>query len=260
MLRARGPAPRIFSIGCKELHAIASSLAKVEGGVQVHKEAMVQRASVRAIGSQTARRYTAPQPDDTRDTGGYIEREREVMTQQRLLITGGSGYLGRALLAKATAAYTVYAIYHTQAGWIPAAQAVSLSLTDRDQVLRCITALAPHVILHTAAVNPGKGSADAMWQTNVAGSRYVAEGAATVSARLVHISSDVVHDGKHAPYADDVRPSPLNAYSHSKAAAEAVVANIVPQAAIVRSEELLLWTRNRSMFVHGVSTPASYGG
>jgi hypothetical protein len=89
MLRARGPAPRIFSIGCKELHAIASSLAKVEGGVQVHKEAMVQRASVRAIGSQTARRYTAPQPDDTRDTGGYIERGRYTYYMSRRHFFGG---------------------------------------------------------------------------------------------------------------------------------------------------------------------------
>jgi dTDP-4-dehydrorhamnose reductase len=74
-----------------------------------------------------------------------------------------------------------------------------------------------------------------MWQTNVAGSRYVAEGAAAVGARLVHVSSDVVHDGKQAPYADDARPAPLNAYGQSKAAAEAVVAAMVPQAAIVRT-------------------------
>ena len=63
----------------------------------------------------------------------------------------------------------------------------------------------------------------------------MAEGAAAVGARLVHVSSDVVHDGKHAPYADDAQPAPLNAYGHSKAAAEAVVADLVPQAAIVRT-------------------------
>lgn len=157
------------------------------------------------------------------------------MTQQRILITGGSGYLGRSLIAKAAQAYTVYATYNTQAGRIAAGHAVPLSLTDRDQVLRCIATLAPQVILHTAAVNPGKGSADTMWQTNVVGSRYVAEGAAAVGARLVHVSSDAVHDGKRAPYADDARPSPLNDYGQSKAAAEAVVADIVPQAATVRT-------------------------
>lgn len=161
--------------------------------------------------------------------------ERYMMTQQRLLITGGSGYLGRSLSAKAVHAYTVYATYNTQAGRITAGHAVPLSLTDRDQVLRCITTLAPQVILHTAAVNPGKGSAEAMWQANVAGSRYVAEGAAAVGARLVHVSSDVVHDGKQAPYADEARPSPLNEYGQSKAAAEAVVADLVPQAALVRT-------------------------
>jgi dTDP-4-dehydrorhamnose reductase len=157
------------------------------------------------------------------------------MTQQRILITGGSGYLGRSLIAKAAHAYTVYATYKTQAGRITAGHAVPLPLSDRDQVLRCITTLAPHVILHTAAVNPGKGSTEVMWQTNVAGSRYVAEGAAAVGARLVYVSSDVVHDGKHAPYADDARPSPLNDYGQSKAAAEAVVADIVPLAAMVRT-------------------------
>ena len=51
----------------------------------------------------------------------------------------------------------------------------------------------------------------------------------------MHVSSDSVHDGQHAPYADEAAPSPINGYGRSKAAAEAVVISAHPRAAIVRT-------------------------
>jgi dTDP-4-dehydrorhamnose reductase len=184
------------------------------------------------------RRHGHTQQDQSvrrRQPSFCLAEKTYMMIPQRILITGGSGYLGRVLAAKASCTATVYATYHTQADRIAAGHAVSLPLLEREQVLRCLTTLAPHVILHTAAVNPGKGSSQDMWQTNVEGSRYIAEGAAAIGARLVHMSSDVVHDGRQAPYADDAPPTPLNAYGQSKATGEAVVAAILPQAVIVRT-------------------------
>ena len=93
----------------------------------------------------------------------------------------------------------------------------------------------PQAIIHAAAINPGHGDAAAMARVNVEGSRYVAEAAVAVRARLVAVSSDVVHDGSSSPYADDAPPRPLNDYGRSKAAAEAIIRAIDPGAAIVRT-------------------------
>ncbi len=155
-------------------------------------------------------------------------------TKNILLITGGSGYLGQHLTPKAAEMFEVYTTYHANNASIKAGQPVKLNLTQRDEVLHFITHLAPQAIIHTAAINPG-GDETAMMAVNAWGSRYVAEGAAAVGARLVHVSSDVLHDGRHAPYADEAVPSPLNLYGQSKAVAEATVTEVNPSVAIVRT-------------------------
>ena len=156
-------------------------------------------------------------------------------TRPVLLITGGSGYLGRHLAAKATETFQVYATYSSHPTQIKAGEPVPLDLTRREMALHLITELSPQTIIHTAAINPGSGSSQEMWRVNIEGSRYVAEAAARVGARLVHLSTDVVHNGRHAPYADNAPPSPINDYGRSKATAEAVVAEINPQSVIVRT-------------------------
>ncbi len=157
-----------------------------------------------------------------------------MFSRKNLLVTGGSGYLGRHLTAKATETFSVYATYNTHADQIKAGYALPIELTNRAAVLRLITNLAPQAIIHTAAVNPGGDEQD-MMPVNADGSRYVAEGAVAVGARLIHVSSDVVYGGQNAPYDDDDSPAPINLYGRSKATAEAAVAEVDPQAAIVRT-------------------------
>jgi dTDP-4-dehydrorhamnose reductase len=138
------------------------------------------------------------------------------------------------LTVQAAEKYTVFTTYHHHPDQIQAGQPLSLNLADRAAVLRLFEMVRPQAVIHAAAINPG-GDDEAMLPVNVAGSRYVAEGAVAVGARLVHVSTDVVHNGQNAPYADDAAPTPLNRYGRSKAAAEAAVAELCPQAAIVRT-------------------------
>lgn len=152
-----------------------------------------------------------------------------------LLVTGASGYLGRHLTARAVDRFSVYSAYRSQPGQVKAGQPVLLDLSQRESVLRRITDLAPHLIIHAAAINPGAGDESEMMQINGRSPGYVAEAAAEIGARLVYVSTDVVHSGQNAPYDDEARPSPVNAYGRSKAAGEAAVVEAAPGAAIVRT-------------------------
>jgi dTDP-4-dehydrorhamnose reductase len=154
---------------------------------------------------------------------------------QRLLITGGSGYLGNYLLPAAAREFEVYAAYRGNPSALTAGEPVFLDLMDEAASRQTIRELRPDSIIHAAAINPGRGNAALMAQVNGDGSRLVAQAAVEVGARLVHISTDVVHSGRNAPYCDDAPPTPVNAYGQSKAAAEKVVQEICPTAAIVRT-------------------------
>jgi dTDP-4-dehydrorhamnose reductase len=153
----------------------------------------------------------------------------------KVLVTGGSGYLGYHLLLVAARYFDLFASYRGSKPNLAAGKPIFLDLTRQHDVYRDIYRLRPEAIIHAAAVNPGQGDEDLMMTINSEGSRVVARAAAAVGARLVHISTDVVHDGRHAPYDDDAPPNPINAYGRSKAAAELVVMEECPLAALVRT-------------------------
>ena len=157
------------------------------------------------------------------------------MAEPVLLITGAGGYLGRRVVRRARDDGRVYRAVHRPATHSRSDDEVSLDVTDRGDVLRVFAALRPDAIVHAAAVNPGQGDEATMWRVNVDGSRNVAEAARSIGARLVAVSTDIVHDGRAAPYGDDVPPSPINGYGRTKAAAEAAVLEATPDAVIIRS-------------------------
>ena len=157
------------------------------------------------------------------------------MKPKTLLITGGSGYLGQYLTTKAAQNYNLYTAYRSHADNVKAGHPVALDLTNAAQVQQLIRELRPDAVIHAAAANPGQSNAEMMMRVNTQGSRYIAQAAAAVGARLVHVSTDMIFDGKNAPYADDAPASPINDYGRSKAAAETAVLETYPAAAIART-------------------------
>lgn len=144
-----------------------------------------------------------------------------------LLVVGASGYLGAEVCRQAVAAgERVAGTYHRSASARPGV--VPLDVRDLAAVRRLVADLRPRAVLNAAYVYGD-------WATCADGAAHLAAAAAEAGARLVHLSTDVVHGGRPQPYADDEPPSPIFPYGAAKAAAETAVAALHPTAAIVRT-------------------------
>ncbi|WP_212817114.1 sugar nucleotide-binding protein [Polymorphospora rubra] len=150
-----------------------------------------------------------------------------------LLVVGAAGLLGGEVCRQAVAAgRRVVGAHHRTAGALPDVAWAPLDVRDRSAVLALADRVRP-----TAVVNTAYRYDD--WAVTADGAAHVALAAASVGARLVHVSSDAVHGGRTEPYADDEPPSPIFAYGAAKAAAETTVRLVDPGAVLVRTSLIL---------------------
>lgn len=156
--------------------------------------------------------------------------------RNHLLVTGASGYLGRQLCARAEeSGWRVTGTFNSAKKPPPDIECIPLRLEENETVIEeILRSVSPDAIIHAAALNPA-GDPDQMARVNGVGSGRVAAAAARIGARLVYVSSDVVHDGTDAPYGIDASPTARDPYGRSKALGEAAVARADPDACIVRT-------------------------
>lgn len=155
----------------------------------------------------------------------------------RVLVTGASGYLGGNLRRFISAHRPEWDLHETLFT-IPPAEGTSnahfLDLRDPESVIRVMEAAQPDLIFHTAALNQSDNAQD-MYETNARGSEWVARQAANLGARLIHLSTDVVFDGRRGNYGEDDVPNPITPYAVSKADAEKKVLASGANAVLVRT-------------------------
>lgn len=145
-----------------------------------------------------------------------------------MLITGGSGFLGRHLLAS-----------DARKGWeVIAPPSKVLDVCSQHRVFDQIREWRPTAVVHLAYRRDDRRSI-------VAGSANVAAAAHSVGARLVHLSTDVVFGGRSLPYREFDAVGPLGDYGMWKAEAEREVMAAHPQAVMLRTS-LLYGTERRS--------------
>ncbi|WP_406462231.1 sugar nucleotide-binding protein [Streptomyces sp. NBC_01622] len=153
----------------------------------------------------------------------------------RLLIVGGSGFLGTELVRRASAAGRVTAATYCSARPDTAPPGVSwhrLDLHAPTQLDDLLGELAPDAI-----INATSGQSD--WAVTADGSVRVAMAAARHGRRLVHVSSDAVFSGSRISYDESCPPDPVTPYGAAKAAAETAVRLLTPAAAVARTSLII---------------------
>lgn len=148
----------------------------------------------------------------------------------RVVIFGGTGMLGKALVRQWTA------------DEIAALGSAQADIRDFQQVQSVIQRARPDWIVLAAAytdvdgceINPTLAS-----NINTHGAVNVAKAAAQIGAKLLFVSTDYVFDGKKtSPYETADPRKPINEYGRSKAEAEEKISNVLPDCCIVRTSWL----------------------
>ncbi|TDD77908.1 NAD-dependent epimerase/dehydratase family protein [Actinomadura rubrisoli] len=164
----------------------------------------------------------------------------------RVLVTGGSGFLGqaicRALAARGDQVVTLHRRRTTALDELGADQRLA-DIRDREAVHAAADGC--DAVVHCAAKAGMSGQYREFEQINVAGTRNVVSACARTGAGLVHTSSpSVVHGGRDLEGVDESVPYPrrfLASYPRTKAAAERLVLGAGRSIPAVALRPHLIW-------------------
>ncbi|MDX2228656.1 MAG: NAD(P)-dependent oxidoreductase [Leptolyngbyaceae cyanobacterium bins.349] len=155
----------------------------------------------------------------------------------KLLVTGASGFLGWHLGQFAAQTWEVYGTGRSRSVNFPGVHPIQLDLTDFAAVKALFQDLQPDAVIHLAAqsqANVCEVQPEESYQLNVIASCNLAGLCADAQIPCVFTSTDLVFDGRNAPYRETDPVSPLNRYGEQKAQAEMGMLDRYPQAAICR--------------------------
>lgn len=134
------------------------------------------------------------------------------MKPLRVLITGGTGLLGKTLVETAPEDCEVLATYYQNrppAEWQD--RFYPIDVRDESAVAHLWNISKPQVVIHTAgigSVDEAERNPDVVHHVNVEGTKNVGRACDRLGALFVFISSNAVFDGLHPPYRET---SPLRA-------------------------------------------------
>jgi dTDP-4-dehydrorhamnose reductase len=147
----------------------------------------------------------------------------------KVLVTGADGQLGYDVVKK----LKEEKIEHL------GVDKKDFDLTNEQETKDFILDYAPDVIVHCAAytdVDQAELEKKLAYQVNVEGTKFIAEAARELDAKLLYISTDYVFDGQgEEPFEVTDQPNPINYYGETKYQGEQKVKKLLDKYFIVRT-------------------------
>lgn len=144
----------------------------------------------------------------------------------KVLITGADGQVGRELQATAPSKWQVIACGSRD-----------LDVTRPDAVREVFERERPALVIQAAAytdVDRAEREVDQAERVNTTGALNVAAATTRLGARMIHLSTDFVFDGKQdRPYLPEDPPNPISVYGRTKLAGEREVSRATGGTALI---------------------------
>lgn len=177
-----------------------------------------------------------------------------MLFNNQILITGANGLLGQTLVHRLsdTEAYDVIATARDDAPRYGDVDCVyrPMDVATPDTVASVFDDVGPDVVINCAAVSDVSEcdeDRNRAWAVNARSVRTLAKQCREVGAKLIHLSSDFVFNGKHGPYDEEARPDPVNYYGRTKLAGENAI----------RETRFMNWAIVRTVLLYGTAQDLS---
>lgn len=164
----------------------------------------------------------------------------------RVLITGGTGLLGKALIEGAGVRAEIVATYvgNYELRDNDHVRYRQLDIRDADAYRDVYREFKPDITIHTAGIGSpdyAETNPEFVLDVNLNGTRNIIDMCERFDSRFVFISSNGIYDGDNAPYAEDDRAEPVNYYGVVKLKGEEVTRKANVPFAIVRPILMYGW-------------------
>ena len=160
--------------------------------------------------------------------------------KKRLLIAGGSGFLGLHVFLQAGKIYgpdSLFMSFNKSTFSLPGAVWVHCDFSDSANIKKLIDKNRPDTVIYCAAVSsPEECEVNPLLssQVNTITPSEAACYCAKKNMKFIYTSSDLVFDGLNAPYKEEDPVSPVNRYGKQKALSEQMILSANPDALICR--------------------------
>lgn len=149
---------------------------------------------------------------------------------KKIIVTGCNGQLGRAVNLELKDRTDIEFVNTDVA---------ELDITNIDRVMELAREVQPYAIINCAAhtgVDACEDEWDKAYRINAIGPRNLSIAATETGAKMIHVSTDYIFDGKsNKPYVEFDRPNPQGAYGATKLAGENMVKDFADRYFIFRT-------------------------
>ena len=162
------------------------------------------------------------------------------MSSLKILITGGSGFLGEYLNIELSKKFEILTLFQNNPGNCGEFKNRKIDITDLISLEKVFQDFQPDIVVHTAAVSTQseaeKMSSQEVYLTNVISSQKIAELCTANKCRLIYTSTDLVYAGYRGSLLDEKsKLIPASLYAETKLMGESKIKETTEDFIILRT-------------------------